>query len=265
MTQWQSGRVEVSGGYLAYHRTGGNQPVLVLAHGLTDNGLCWSRVTRELEADYDVVMLDARGHGGSSRIKAGEVVSPATDIREATEQLGLEAVLLMGHSVGARAMAMFANEYPDKARKLVLEDPPLLAPAASPVLSAKRLAGFAKQVEKFRLMTEAEIVVMGRQQSHTWHEDEFPAWAASKKQVDAGVVGNLQFGPWQETIDRITAPTLLVYGDADKGGMVTRELADEAHAINANITPAHIEGAGHNVRRENFASYMASVRTFLGS
>jgi pimeloyl-ACP methyl ester carboxylesterase len=43
--------------------TGGDHPPLLLAHGYTDSGLYWTRVARALEADYNVIMPDARGHG----------------------------------------------------------------------------------------------------------------------------------------------------------------------------------------------------------
>ena len=263
MNRWQSGRVEISDGYLAYHRTGGRKPVLVLAHGLTDNGLCWSRVALELESGFDVVMLDARGHGESSRPMPGKAFSPSTDIAEAIDQLALEAPVLMGHSVGACAIASFANTHPHRGSQVILEDPPFLPPRTAGSPSEKRLAAFRKQVAGFASMTDSEIVAMGRSSSPGWHDDEFPAWAQSKKQVDANVISNLQSDPWRDTINLIAEPTLLVYGDADKGGIVTREIAEEAASINPNISLAHIEGAGHNVRRENFESYMVAVRTFL--
>jgi len=47
------------------HRTGGGGSVLLLINGFSDNGLCWRRVALELEADYEILMLDARGHGRS--------------------------------------------------------------------------------------------------------------------------------------------------------------------------------------------------------
>ena len=62
---WQSGDIETNGIRMHYHRTGGDKPALVLSHGATDSGLCWTRVARVLEADYDVIMPDARGHGRS--------------------------------------------------------------------------------------------------------------------------------------------------------------------------------------------------------
>jgi pimeloyl-ACP methyl ester carboxylesterase len=42
-----------------------------LAHGFSDDGLCWTPVTQALEAAYDVIMVDARGHGRSDAPDAG--------------------------------------------------------------------------------------------------------------------------------------------------------------------------------------------------
>ncbi|TMF04127.1 MAG: alpha/beta fold hydrolase, partial [Chloroflexi bacterium] len=63
MSDWTSGDVNSNGIRIHYTRTRGHKPVLVLAHGATDSGLCWTRLARELESDYDVIMPDARGHG----------------------------------------------------------------------------------------------------------------------------------------------------------------------------------------------------------
>ena len=57
-TAWATGAVVVDGVRLNYHRTGGDgKPVLVLLHGITDDGLCWTRVARDLEADHDIVKI----------------------------------------------------------------------------------------------------------------------------------------------------------------------------------------------------------------
>ena len=40
---WRSGYVETNGIRLHYTRTGGDKPPLVLAHGVTDAGPCWTR------------------------------------------------------------------------------------------------------------------------------------------------------------------------------------------------------------------------------
>lgn len=67
---WTQGTVNVGGGIeLFYTRTGkGEKPAIVLAHGITDNGLCWGQLAADLEANYDLIMYDAYGHGKSSRV-----------------------------------------------------------------------------------------------------------------------------------------------------------------------------------------------------
>jgi N-formylmaleamate deformylase len=261
LNSWQSGTVLVSGGHLAFHRTGGSGPALVLSHGLTDNGLCWSRVAAALAPEFDIVMLDARGHGRSSRICVDAPQDPGQDIAEAIDALGLASPILMGHSVGARAAAMCANANPDRVSKVILEDPPFL-PLAERSVAEIRRRNFRQQVEKFQAMSEAQITAMGKASSPGWHEDEFSAWTAAKKQVDPEAMPDYRTS-WQASIARITAPTLLIYGERARGGIVTPELAEEAQAINPNISAIQIAGAGHNIRRENFADFLAAVQAFL--
>ena len=262
MTPWLSGTVKISGGHLAYHRTGGSGPSLVLSHGLTDNGLCWSRVASALAPEFDVIMLDARGHGQSSRISLDAPHDPSQDIADTIEQLGLRSPIVMGHSVGARATAGYANTYPGRVSKVILEDPPFL-PLIEPAAVAIRREKFRAQVETFQAMSEAEIMAMGRTASPLWHPGEFPAWATAKKQVDPNAMPHYATA-WQDSIDRISVPTLLICGEGQSGGIVTPGIASEAERINTNVRSVEIAGAGHNVRRENFTDYMVAVRSFLG-
>ena len=51
MTHWQSGDIRVNGLMLHYTRTGGAKPPVVLAHGFSDDGLCWTPVAEALEAE----------------------------------------------------------------------------------------------------------------------------------------------------------------------------------------------------------------------
>lgn len=62
---WATNDVLANDVRIRYYRTGGEGPPVVLAHGITDSGLCWTALAEELQQDYDVVMYDARGHGES--------------------------------------------------------------------------------------------------------------------------------------------------------------------------------------------------------
>ncbi|WP_309643477.1 alpha/beta hydrolase [Phenylobacterium sp.] len=261
MTSWSSGTVRVSGGALAYHRTAGRGPSLVLSHGLTDNGLCWRRLASALEGRFDIVMLDARGHGASTRLTGEESFDPSRDLGEAIAALGLQTPIVMGHSVGAWATAAHANNNPDGVAKVVLEDPPFRVSADAPPSAARRQK-FREMVERYRSMSDAGIDALGQTTHPDWRPEDRPDWAAAKRQVDPAALPELTTS-WRELVDRIAVPTLLVHGEVELGSLVTPAIAEEAMSLNANIQAVQIKGAGHNVRRENFPLYLEAVQWFL--
>src|SRR3989440_12033128 len=68
---WSEGDVFANGIRHHYYRTGGEKPALLLLHGFNEYGLTWLRVAKELEQDYDIIMVDASGHGSSDGIAFG--------------------------------------------------------------------------------------------------------------------------------------------------------------------------------------------------
>jgi alpha-beta hydrolase superfamily lysophospholipase len=58
---WSESDIFANGIRQHSYRTGGESPALLLLHGFNEYGLTWLRVARELEQDYDIIMLDARG------------------------------------------------------------------------------------------------------------------------------------------------------------------------------------------------------------
>ncbi len=73
---WTQGSITITDGIeLFYTRTGkGEKPPIVLAHGITDSGLCWHQFASELEEDYDLIMYDEYGHGKSSCVDGEEKI-----------------------------------------------------------------------------------------------------------------------------------------------------------------------------------------------
>ena len=93
---WRSGFVEANGIRLHYTRTGGDKPPLVLAHGVTDDGLCWAATAAALAPEYDAVMVDARGHGTSDAPERG--YGP---LEQAGDLAGVIAAVLVTAGVAA--------------------------------------------------------------------------------------------------------------------------------------------------------------------
>lgn len=269
MNNWQSSFMQTNGIRIHYTRTGGDKPALVLLHGITDNGLCWNRVASALESDYDILMVDARGHGLSDKPEDGYHSDDyAADFAGLIEGLGLGSVLVMGHSLGAINAATLATGYPELVRCAVLEDPPWRDQTESQdQMTPEQMTAWmdewrADLIAQQQLNIE-DIVAAGQKRSPKWHADEFPAWAEAKQQTYPGVLGKSILRTWDELVPQIACPTLLVTGDSALGAIVTGGLADKVCATNPRFAYAHIAETGHNIRREGFVPYVQAVQDFF--
>ena len=268
MLAWKSGQVEANGVRLCYYRTGVNGRPVVLAHGITDSGLCWPRVAKALASEYQVISYDARGHGRSES-PSGPYTrdDQADDLAGLVRALGLVAPVIIGHSMGADTTATAVARHPGLASAIVLEDPPWRDEEPAVV---GPLESYRERLRLYRSMTRDELIAYGKRRNPTWDDAEWAPWADAKFAVSPTMIDCLQWSPspWREICPKIECPTLLIIADAGDrpdglGGIVTEEVAAEALALMPRGQVARIHGAGHNIRREAFDDYIAAVRTFL--
>jgi N-formylmaleamate deformylase len=261
MADWSESELEVPDGRLHLYRRGVGAPV-VLAHGATDNGRCWSRVAAALEDTFELIAYDARGHGRST--DGVEGLRPGADLVAVTEGLGLERPAAMGHSMGAGAASEAVALRPELFAAAVLEDPGWgMAPPSRTQAAGERLRTLTGWVKSLQELDLEGVIAQGQKQNPTWHEDEFPAWAESKLQYRPGPDRPRQPFDWRERVRSLSCPVLLVCGTPGTA-LVSEETASEAADLNPLIEVVRFE-AGHNVRREAFEGYVDAVRSFLGA
>src|SRR6266487_2905813 len=198
MTEWFEGDISANEITIHYHRTRSNdEPFILLLHGITDSGLCWSRVARDL--DGDIVMTDARGHGHSSDPGA-EFSLPllAADAVAVIQALNLERPYVFGHSMGAISAA-------------VLEDPPLTG--RSPARLQQGGIQAWQWLFDLKKLSREERITRGFAMNPNWVEEEIVPWADSKAEVRSDIlepalaaIGDVS---WRNVIARITCPILL--------------------------------------------------------
>jgi non-heme chloroperoxidase len=100
-------------------------PVLLL-HGLADSWRAFEPVLQHLPGSLRVFALSQRGHGDSSRPETGYGLDDfAMDIVAFHDALGLDAVVVVGHSLGSSVAQRFALDYPRRTLGLVLIGSPL--------------------------------------------------------------------------------------------------------------------------------------------
>ncbi|MCI0438685.1 MAG: alpha/beta fold hydrolase [Chloroflexi bacterium] len=94
-------------GVRIYYEVEGDGPPLVLQHGFGDSGEGW-RATGYVDAlkdDYQLILVDARGHGKSDKPHDAadyEMRHRVSDIVAALDDLGIERARFLGYSMGGR-------------------------------------------------------------------------------------------------------------------------------------------------------------------
>ena len=124
--------VAVEGGRLAAFRLGsasnGADPALAV-HGITANSQAWRPVARALDGAGELLAVDLRGRGASSALPPPYGLEAyARDMLAVLDDRGIERAVLVGHSLGAYAVARFAADHPERVRAAVLVDGGLTLP-----------------------------------------------------------------------------------------------------------------------------------------
>jgi pimeloyl-ACP methyl ester carboxylesterase len=260
LPHWTDNYITIDGRQFHYTRTGnGSHPPLLLLHGFSDNGLCWLHLARDLEAHYDVILPDSRGHGLSARLQPGEEIDNTADTAAIIKALGLNKPVVGGHSMGGLTATELGARFPDLTSGLFLEDPAWVDPP--PVDAPPDPNPFAEWLTHIEELSSEEIIAHGKAMNPLWSDDEFPAWAASKRQLDQTIfeVGSI-LRPWREFLAPLTVPTLLIMPD---DGIVSPVVAQEAASLSPHIQIAYVPNTGHNIRRENYPIYLETVLEFL--
>jgi N-formylmaleamate deformylase len=263
MPNWMTGICRAGDTSIHYQRTGGAGPPLVLLHGLTGNGACWSPLGRCLQSEFDVVMPDARGHGQSGKPSAGYRYDDlASDVVDLIRELELAAPILLGHSMGGMTAAVVANRIGDAIGGVVLVDPTFLSPQRQREVFDSNVA---EQHRRLLSRNKGDVVadLRSRHPQRSAEMVEYLAEARLQTRVSAFDVLAPPNPDYRQLMSGISAPVLLVIGDVGAGAVVSPEMAAELHSLNPSIRVEQIQGAGHGLAYDHPERLGAVVRSFL--
>jgi len=123
MTDWVMKRARGDGVEIQLATKEGPGKQVLCVHGLTANCRCWDIVAACLTPAHAVLAMDLRGRGLSDKPASGySLQQHVRDIFFLLDDLGLEKVVLMGHSLGAYISMTFAAQHPARVDKVILVD-----------------------------------------------------------------------------------------------------------------------------------------------
>jgi pimeloyl-ACP methyl ester carboxylesterase len=186
-------------------------PAALLLHGITSNAQTWWRVApRLVELGFRVVAVDMPGHGYSGETADHRIESVAQLIAEASAELGLGHMLLIGHSWGGSVALAMATCSTEQVARVVLIDPALNLTAE---VGRTRVPIFIKGIG-----SSVEALSLAYAQANPdWHEQDV-RWKAEAMQQcrEEAVIGFFtKSGDWDLTpkLAELNVPVLLLIAD----------------------------------------------------
>ncbi len=107
---------------LSYLTAGEEGPAIVFLHGWGAFKELWWSTLRDLGRDYRCFAIDMPGHGESRLGQADQIERIATLVADFCADLGLTAIILVGHSMGGSVAVEVTLRYPHLVRRLALVD-----------------------------------------------------------------------------------------------------------------------------------------------
>ncbi len=277
---WNEGDVFANNILQHYYRTGGEKPPLLLLHGFNEYGLTWLRVAKELESDYDIIMLDARGHGRSDGITNGFSNSLLVeDVVSVIRELKLGRPRIIGLSQGGTTVLHLAATYPQLVHSFIFEGWGDENQPASFTNSEGYLAWYNSWLawlDQLRTMNHEERAISALPQllptmgGSIWPEEEYVPMVEAYALFDLNLARN-SINLWSspernnpnELLKRVTCPALIMKHAWAFQTPGTQPVVREEPSEQPNIKVVYFDNTGHLIRRVAFEQYMTLVREFL--
>lgn len=247
--------VEVLGRKMYYVESGAGTPI-VLVHGNTASSAWWSLVMDM--PGHRVIAPDLPNFGRSDPLDVADIDVYADHLAVFITALGLDAPVVVGHSLGGAVVMSMAVRRPELARAIVLVD------SAAPA-GLKTPEEHYPYIELFRtkrdMMRQALAAV-----TPTMKNDAL----LDRLTDDAMKMAPLAFAGNARALERFNyvgkagafkGPVLVLWGRKDS--IITEAMAKDTAAAYRNSRLEVIDGVGHSVMVEDPKTFQATLAEFL--
>eukprot|EP01124_Arcella_intermedia_P024420 TRINITY_DN4105_c0_g1_i1.p1 TRINITY_DN4105_c0_g1~~TRINITY_DN4105_c0_g1_i1.p1 ORF type:complete len:265 (-),score=43.26 TRINITY_DN4105_c0_g1_i1:101-895(-) len=115
-------RIVHKGREVAYQFSGKGPMALMFLHGAFMDMTCWERQVEHFAGRYTVLAMDFPGHGRSGKAGPWGLRDFAGDVLEVLGKEGIEAVVLVGHSMAADVQLVAATQAPGRVKGWIAVD-----------------------------------------------------------------------------------------------------------------------------------------------
>jgi pimeloyl-ACP methyl ester carboxylesterase len=246
-------------------------PVVILLHGFGGSLQTWDDWTRLFQPGLRVVTLDLPGAGLTGADPSGDYTDARAKVvlLALMDKLGIARASFVGHSMGGRVAWQFAAAHPDRVAKLVLVSPDGFA---SPGFEYGRAPDVGLSLKAMKYVLPKPLLKMSLAPAYGNREVMTPALVTRYYEmmrapaVRPAMIARLEQSVLQDPVPilaRITAPTLLVWGDRD--AMIPIANADDYLKAIPGARLQTFPGVGHLPQEETAEPSGKAVLSFLQS
>lgn len=248
---------------LHYRILGEGKPMIIL-HGLFGFSDNWQTHAKKLADYYQVILVDLRNHGKSPWSDDFSYELMAEDVSELVNDLGLDEIILVGHSMGGKVAVQYAQKYEDTLEKLVVVD---IGLKEYPMHHEHILAGIhavtldgvqtrRQADEELGQFIDSEGVKQFLLKNLYWKEKGHLAWKMNVKVLEEKMPEILRALPSKE----LFVPTLFIRGE-----LSNYILDDDIDYITEQFPDSEvvtIKNAGHWVHAEAPEEFLETLLSF---
>ena len=258
---------------------------LLLLHGFGNDAHIWDDFAPEVAPYYRTVALDHRGHGDSAwdPEQRYEHETMVEDVERVCDALGIERLVLVGHSLGGRISTLFAGRHPERIAGLVLVDiGPELDPRGISRIRSETEASidpvFDSVDDYMRLLSlhypaaqPKALLRMARLGLREREDGRFalkmdPALRGAFRATETPEEAERREREMTEAqwaaLEKVSAPTLVVRGAASD--VLSAEIADRmVDEVLANGRLAVVAQASHSVMTDNPEGFREALASFV--
>ncbi|GAA4786329.1 alpha/beta hydrolase [Olivibacter ginsenosidimutans] len=267
-----------------------NGKTVVLLHGKNFNGAYWKTTIQALTGEgYRVVAPDQIGFGKSSKPTNYQFTFQqlAQNTKAILDELKLDKIYLLGHSMGGMVATRFTLMYPEMVEKLILENPIGLE-------DWKLVAPYTSIDQNYQTELKADYASAKKYQSGFYYDNKWKpeydewvylltGWTKSPDYpkvalVNAKTSDMIFTQPVVYEFQNIKAPTLLIIGTRDRTAIGKNQVKDPKVAAQmgqyqklGKATQQKIKGSklveldnvGHLPHIEVFDRFIQPLKEFL--
>jgi len=257
----------------------GKGEVVLLVHGLASNAGFWRYNIPELSKYFRVIAVDLPGYGKSDKGNYSyKMTFFANSLKQLLDELQIDKVNFVGHSMGGQIGIWFSILYPDRINKLVLassagiekfnrgEGEWLKSVVTIKSVKSTNEEGVRRNLSNNFYNWRSELEWMVEERVRMAKAKDFDFFARAVTRSVAGMIDE----PTSDKLSQINSPVLIIYGEKD--GLIPNPYLHPGFTSNVfkvgqqkikNSILYEIKDCGHMIMMERPDEFNKVVINFL--